>query len=196
MRRVFFVCLIFFLLPLASSAWMGPLLGSGGGQSAALSCAETASGNYGKTYEDGTSSNASQYRIFLLKIDLGAAEGSDPTIYCYLADDSSDGQVKFVIYDDDGGSGEPGTRLYVSSSSTAVDSSSFAWKSESTSTTCLTGVVWAGFIAGNAMNPGYQYKLSDGVVRYISNGNYDPPAAWNTDGDTHSTASCNFYLAW
>lgn len=54
MRRAFFVCLILFLLPLASSAWMGPLLGSGVGQSASGCSTPTGNVMYESFGDDST----------------------------------------------------------------------------------------------------------------------------------------------
>ncbi|MFZ7127001.1 MAG: hypothetical protein ACOWWM_12690 [Desulfobacterales bacterium] len=199
MRKAFAIAIT--LLLLSSPAWagFGYTVYGGGHQAVAAggACADTASGDYGNTATDGSNFNVSQNQILVTEIDLSTDEGEDPTLYAYIQDNNlgSAANYKWVIYDDDGGSGEPGSLLYVSDS-ILIDQDAFAWDSLSSSGTgCLTGKVWVGVILDGAIAPGLKYNNTGANTRYISNADFTPPETWDTDSDLTSTNARSFYMS-
>jgi len=198
MRKILLVLVLFFSASVLNAGQVKMMYrGTGGGGA----CADDCSGNKGDTYTDGSESLVStEYYMSVNKIDLGACDGSNGTLNLYLKDTNlgSTATVKFIVYDDDGTGGEPGTKLYESSSGTVLDDTAYKYYSESiASAGCLTGVVWAGYICtlgGGGLHDQYK-STGNGGARMVVNANFSAPASWDEDGDTHSGNNRPFYIS-
>lgn len=171
---------------------------AGAGSAAPAGCSNDCSGSKGDTFTDGTETSTLEFEIILNKIQISGCSETNPTIYGYVRDSATGTamNIKFVIYDDDGAGGEPGTLLWTGTS-TLINNTSFAWWSEVTSgDICLTGYYYVGAIFN--INSGASYHMRKDTSglgsRKVTDADFTPPATWPLDTDTHSTENRAFYL--
>jgi len=160
---------------------------------------DTCSGTYGPTATNGAEESINSDRAVLTKVTLSeSCEGDNPTIYIYTRDGllGTAFNIRYLIYDDDGAGGEPGTRLYISSEDTLINNTSFAWWSEAVANdACLSGVVWVGFVCTRASGAAYDmYNDDGGETRYVNISSMAAPETWDPGTDTHSVYSRSFYI--
>lgn len=191
MRKILFLCLVIAFLPLSATARM---LGFyGGTPSSPPACAETCSGTYGNTWEDGLPSGLSAGEYVIERIQLtGSCAGSNPTVYISTYETGSVNNVKFVIYADDGG--EPGSLIWSAVAGQTISDSTLHWLNKAvTGGTCLSGYAWVG-AGGDGV--WYQHYKNVGASRRYA-GSYDsPPDPWPTESDTESSTTRGIYLSW
>jgi hypothetical protein len=198
MKRQIFLALLSLSLLCSqqSSAWTPAVQGMVGGGGAISGCANTCSGNYGNTWEDGTQSGIVINYMQVTKIALtGACSGSDPTLHAYLTDNATTNNFWFIVYDDNGVGGEPGTLLYTSTAISTVNGTQ--WFTHVSAISCLVstnGSLWIGIISGGSVTP--YYKAGGTPTRTVDNGSTNPPSTWPLDTDTHSANQRGFYLSW
>lgn len=149
-------------------------------------CGTGCSGTYGLNSGASSTNPSNQYQIVLNKITIDCS-GTVSYVEQYLSDaDLNYREVKYVIYDDDGGSGEPGTRLYTSAAVyNAGSAATLMWLQVSGVSLAVTpGDYWVGTIYESTATD-TPYEVSTGQVRSIVNADFNPPASWNTAGDAH-----------
>jgi len=193
MRKILFLCLIVALLPLSASARM---LGFyGGTPSSPPACAETCSGTYGNTWEDGLPSGLSAGEYVIERIQLtGSCAGSNPTVYISTYETGPVNNLKFVIYADNGGGGDPGSLICFPVAGQTISDSTLHWLNKAvTGGTCLSGYAWVG-AGGDGV--WYQHYKNVGTSRRYA-GSYDsPPDPWPSESDTESSTTRGIYLSW
>jgi hypothetical protein len=94
-----------------------------------------------------------------------------------------------MVYDSDGGSGEPGTRLDYVQASGSGSTMTQVCENLTQSITFNNSTAWVGFLYdGPSTTPGYNAATTTGVERrYIDSPGSTPPATWNAGGDSHDT---------
>ncbi|HPC02984.1 MAG TPA: hypothetical protein PLE04_04360 [Syntrophales bacterium] len=191
MRKILFLCLIVALLPLSASARM---LGFyGGTPSSPPACAETCSGTYGNTWEDGLPSGLSAGEYVIERIQLtGSCAGSNPTVYISTYETGSVNNIKFVIYEDD--AGEPGDLIWSGVAGQTIADGTLHWIDEAvTGGTCLSGYVWVGCVGNGTWN---MYCKNYGPCRKYTGSYASPPDPWPTASDADSMTTRGIYLSW
>lgn len=189
---ILLICLT--LLPHQSFAWNTVVMcGNGESTVGGGGC----SGDYGPTLETGTDGNATNYRILLTRISLDC-DGTIENINGWLgAGEDGDHNFVFVLYDDDGGSGEPGTLLWNSSFSVVQNGQPQAWYDDiSISEAVTAGYVWAGIYVESGQIK-WTYNIGAGEVRWETVADYQEssiPSPWVPGDDDHSTAERTFYI--
>lgn len=193
MKKLFLTIALSFFLTASAWAISGPfmqsIVGSGG---------NVCSGTYG-TSSGADNSAASAYIIRLRPITIDCNSPATYSIKAVLQDvDVDTREIKFLIYDDDGDSGDAGTRLYESSAMyDASTASSYEIVEDSGVTTSLSpGKYWVGPLyesTGNASEFQYDGTTGSLTLKHIQ-GDFTSPATWDTDNDSTSTAQDCYWL--
>ena len=190
MKRLLLIC--FLIFGLSSSVSAISLIGSG-----IVSSGAACSGTYGRTTgESNVSVNSYLIIVTSVTIDCSASAGS---IIATLQDaHDATHEVIFLIYDDDGGSGEPGTKVWAGDAMyDAGTEATFADITDTFSALSLTtGNYWIGMLYESTdTETKYRYEATSGQARYYDNVNFTPPETWDYGEDTHSTAERVIWLS-
>lgn len=131
--------------------------------------------------------------IALSRVTMPSGGGTGNTLYCYCQENGSAGHVKLLVYDDDGSSGNAGTRLFVSAALTL--STSEGWISVSLSNLSLpAGNYWIGFVADVQIRSWVNQGTGNFIEnKNISNGYASPPATYPAPQYT-DTATLSAYI--
>jgi len=152
-------------------------------------CGSVCSGYYGLETQ-AANQQATIYQMIINKVTLDC-DGTPSTLEQYLNTADTDArEIKFIIYDDDGGTGEPGTRLYVSAAMYNATWNSAQWIADASVGSVgslAAGDYYIGVIFESTSTTIF-YTLASGTARVITNADFIPPASWNTGADLHSTA--------
>lgn len=141
-------------------------------------------GTYGR--DTGASQNsANTNQIVLMKITFDCSGTIDYIEQDLVSANTSDREVKFVVYDDDGTAGEPSTRLYVSSA--VFGSDGFISSGTGVGLGITPGDYWIGGIYESSITQ-MKFQSASGDARLVINGDFNPPATFPTGGVTTSTA--------
>jgi hypothetical protein len=167
--------------------WYGPHLYGIGGGGGVVACTGTAGTQIGDTrYNVGSTEFA-----YLMEVDVSAGCQADTgDEICAGIDDWSGTYIFYLmVYDSDGGSGEPGTRLDYVQASGSGSTMTQVCENLTQSITFNNSTAWVGFLYdGPSTTPGYNAATTTGVERrYIDSPGSTPPATWNAAGDTHNT---------
>jgi hypothetical protein len=180
MRIVLIIATLFLLC-----GFLGPHNAGVPIQDSVVACTGTAGTDVGST--EYVIANANHAYLMEVTVSSGCQADTGDEICARIENyDQSTYEWTFMVYDSDGGSGEPGTLL----DSMAVSSSNTG----SMDTVCeyLTQIVtfdnataWVGFIGENTSSS-YEAAATGGTKRrHIDLASQTAPGTWNAAGDTH-----------
>jgi hypothetical protein len=177
----------------ATAAWAicPPVLQIVGGENAGAP--GTCSGTYGTTtYTAGIAAVGASYRCYINKVTIDCSETSGQI--CAGIDDvnTSTAQATLVLYDDDGGSGEPSTLI----DSYEIDDivSDPTNHCEAFSGSVSAGDYWVGICFENSSSDYRHEATTGGTGRYYTPGSYTVPSPWPHATDSTSAYDRTFYL--
>lgn len=124
----------------------------------------------------GASTTAAAAGRMLVSSFALASAGTLTELHCWVSPGGSPGELRVVLYDDDGGSGLPGTRLAYSNGLTIPTSVSTEVSQSGFSVALAAGTYWVGFLADSSGNGSVHRETSGGTNQGILSGvTYTPP---------------------
>jgi hypothetical protein len=151
------------------------------------------SGTYGTaTYTAGIAPVGASYRCYINKVTIDCTDTSGQI--CAGIDDvnTSTAQATLVLYDDDGGSGEPSTLI----DSYEIDDivSDPTNHCEAFSGSVSAGDYWVGICFENSSSDYRHEATTGGTARYYTPESYTVPSPWPHATDSTSAYDRTFYL--
>ena len=149
-----------------------------------VACTGTAGTDVGSTSYNMAAANYG----YLMEVTVSAGCQADTgDEICTRLDewDTSTKEVELIIYDSDGGSGEPGTLLDNVSATGSGSVMTTVCENLTQTVTFNNSTAWIGFI-GESTSTAYEAAATGGTKRrYIDLDSQTPPGTWNAAGDTH-----------
>ncbi|NTU68909.1 MAG: hypothetical protein HGB02_08530 [Chlorobiaceae bacterium] len=147
----------------------------------------------GKTTAGGSSFVEAAGSVVLAKVNVPVGSGVGKTLKLYCNGNTTGCNVKLLVYDDDGGSGNPGTRLFASSAQAITTTP--GWVSVSLSDLALGGDCYIGAVGDGQVR--YYADAGSGLVienQNISDAYATPPSTYPTPQYTDTTVIMSGYI--
>jgi len=185
---LYFLLILLPLLLITGSVYCGWYYAGGG--AGGVPC----SGTYGQTSHTlGAYAWSANYRCYITPVTTDCSETSGSICAWLNQVNTTNQRVTLVLYDDDGGSGEPSTLL----DSYEIDDtfSSAEAHCEAFTATISAGNYWVGACAESTVSYYGLEATTGGDGRYYTPGSYSVPSPWPHESDTTSAYDRTFYLS-